>query len=410
VPPSESPRPLSAPPAAPTGVSAILAAALSSASSPPIPLPGHAASAETLRPPAAEPLPASDPAHRAAAEAPSQAVSDGAPRPSGWSQAPGPSSRPRGRTQRWAPWALLALGVGLGAALLLRATSSGPADAARPAAGERVSSVPAPREIRDPASQAAAGSKPAASAVPDARSAAPSDVSASATLAARELRDEQLLGLFALEPRAKLPSCAERLGASARRHADDSPAKSRAQLLAARRELVRGKNDEAYRLLCSATAHWSANTAAWQALGELSLHMGDADQARHATERALKNKPTDRGLLGTLGDAWVLLGDLQRSRALWARSVPGNGKDTERMRRLATLFDGIGQRQLRASGYGAALVFYRRAAVLSAGAQASSVGMGEALRGLNRREAAGAWQGRVESAFAGDSASPSSLP
>ena len=72
------------------------------------------------------------------------------------------------------------------------------------------------------------------------------------------------------------------------------------------------------------------------------------------------------------GDALALLGNLERSRQLWARSAKVQGDGAERTRRLAALFGAIADRKLKSWSYGGALSYYRRAAVLSAGSQGPS--------------------------------------
>jgi tetratricopeptide (TPR) repeat protein len=196
------------------------------------------------------------------------------------------------------------------------------------------------------------------------------------------------------------------LSPSARRQLRKDPRKSQTELKAARRELVRGNNEKALLLLCSATGHFAANVGAWQTLAELSLHQGDAEQAKQAVEQALKRKPNDPTLLGILGDAFALLGDLKRSRSLWAQSAKVTGSEAERARRLAAAFGANGDRQLRAWSHGGALVYYRRAAVLSAGSHASSVGMGEALRRLGQTQAQAAWVARASNIAPPDARSP----
>lgn len=214
-------------------------------------------------------------------------------------------------------------------------------------------------------------------------------------LVGAHLADEELLQLFKLERRAQLPSCAERLGASAREYTGASPGKSQAALKAARRELLRGNNAEAQQLLCSATLHFPDNVAAWRALADLELHLGDAARAEQAIEQALKRNPADTSLLATLGDIKAVRGDLAQSRALWTKGVRGSGSDPESVQRLAQQFASLGQRKLRDWSYGAALVQFRRAVVLSQGAQAPSSGMAEALRSLGQPAAALAWADRV---------------
>ncbi|HKO92088.1 MAG TPA: hypothetical protein VJU61_13085, partial [Polyangiaceae bacterium] len=161
------------------------------------------------------------------------------------------------------------------------------------------------------------------------------------------------------------------------------------------RWLLRGNTTEAQRLLCSATAHSASNIAAWRELAELTLQLGDAAQAKQDIEQALKRKPNDAVLLGLLGDAQAMLGDLAQSRALWAKSLRASASDAPSARRLAQQFASIGERKLHETSYGPALAQYRRAVVLSLGDTLPSAGMGEALRLLGQPQAALAWSERA---------------
>jgi tetratricopeptide (TPR) repeat protein len=337
-------------------------------------------------------------------------------RVSGWSQAPAPFPEPRSRARLASALGSLALAASIAAVLWVRGDlpglSFGSLDSAALTARkltppgarpEPAAAAHAALDQRD-AGAASAASVPATNA--GARAAADAGrepESETPSLRDPKSRDDELLELFALERRPRLPSCAERLGASAREHTGDSPEKARAQLKAARRELMRGNNDDAQLLLCSATAHYPANLAAWQALAELALHLGDGTLAKQAVGEALKRKPSDPTLLGIAGDAEALLGHLQQSRELWARSVSFPAivaaPAAERPGKLAELFAAVGDRKLHSWGYGAALVNYRRAVVLSAGASpnagGASAGMAESLRLLGQPNAALAWSDRA---------------
>jgi len=337
-------------------------------------------------------------------------------RVNGWSQAPGVASirKPLGRAAFASVLALLTLAGVVGSALLLRPAphGSGASLASAPAASRDSTGLPQPRAA---AVQAAPRAPPPLADLADGGSGEPADAGAmpasagraaasaavlvvaptSFDVAARELQDAELRLLFALERRVQLPSCAERLGSSARLHTGAAPDKSQAQLQAARRELLRGNNAEAQRLLCSATAHFPNNVAAWQTLAELALHLGDGEHARQAIEQALKRRPNDSTLLGLQGDSAALLGDLAQSRALWAKSLHVSARDPQSTRRLAQQFASIAARRLHDWSYGAALVQYRRAAVLSRGDAELSAGMGEVLRLLAQPQAALAWADRA---------------
>jgi tetratricopeptide (TPR) repeat protein len=330
-------------------------------------------------------------------------------RVSGWSQAPAAFPEPRSRARLASVLGSMALAAAVAAVLWVRGDLPGLSF------GSLDSAALSARNLTPPSASPAPAA--AAQAVPERRDAgapsAPQVRSPQAADAGREpesetpsshdpkLRDDELLELFALERRTRLPSCAERLGASAREHTGNSPEKARAQLKAARRELMRGNNDDAQLLLCSATAHYPANLAAWQALAELALHLGDGALAKQAVGEALKRKPSDPTLLGIAGDAEALLGNLQRSRELWARSVSFPAivaaPAAERAGKLAEVFGAVADRKLHSWGYGSALVNYRRAVVLTAGGSAAgaSAGMAESLRLLGQPAAALAWSDRA---------------
>jgi hypothetical protein len=358
-------------------------------------------------------------------------------RPSGWSQVPASSQQqPRKRAALASVVATFALSGALGAVLWLR---SGSQDSALPvtaalAAPRAPEAAPAPPMLPpEPAAVPPAAVPPAAvppaavppaavasavppeavppaavpspdtgaAALPAATAAVPEApklaLEASSPLEAAQLGDAQLLELFALERRVQLPTCSERLGASARPHTGVSFDKSQAALKAARRELMRGNNAEAQQLLCSATLQFPDNVAAWQALADLALHLGDGTRAEEAIEQALKRKPGDLGLLASQGDIAAVLGNLAQSRALWAKGAGGSAGDPGSVRRLAQQFAALGERKLHDWSYGAALVQYRRAVVLSRGDPGPSAGMGEALRLLGQPQAALAWADRAAS-------------
>jgi serine/threonine protein kinase len=326
-------------------------------------------------------------------------------RTSGWSQPPGAASaRPRKRTVVASLLATLTLAGAVATALLLRPSpnlwsatafwsgSHHSSEPQRAAATPPREPAPVPQSPVVDAGASADGGLPSASAVPPPASA---ELAAAPAWHTAKLGDDQLRLLFGLERRVQLPDCRERLGASLRLHKGASPKKSQAQLKAARRQLVRGNTTEAQRLLCSATAHFANNVAAWQALAELTLQLGDAARAKLAIEQALERRPKDSTLLGLLGDAEAVLGDLAQSRALWAKSLRVSADDAESTRRLAQKFASVGARKLHDWNYGSALAQYRRAVVLSLGDAAPSAGMGEALRRLGQPQAALAWAERA---------------
>jgi eukaryotic-like serine/threonine-protein kinase len=317
-------------------------------------------------------------------------------RPSGWSHAPPRSAQRSRRSRRGVLGGLLAtaaLASAVSVALWLRPQSLEALFAAPPpAAAARGSALalparaePTPR-AEPPVASPEAGHTALA---PGAALAAVGESGAGMHGVSARLSDAQLVQLFALEPRQQLPGCSERPGARGR-----DAGRSRADLKAARSELQRGHNDKAQRLLCSATARSPSNLAAWQSLAELSLQLGDGARAKQVLEQALKQKPGQPALLGMLGDAWALLGDLQQSRALWAQSLPDAAGREQPAAQLAQVFAGLAERKQRSWSHASALVYYRRAAVLSGGELGPSQGMSASLRRLSRIDAAEAWAAR----------------
>jgi tetratricopeptide (TPR) repeat protein len=231
----------------------------------------------------------------------------------------------------------------------------------------------------------------------------PSPAPASSDFDAPTLDDAQLIQLFALEDRKELPTCVERLGDSAARYSGSDPRQSVLQVKAARRELMRGKSDDAHQFFCGATAHDPRNVTAHQGLAELLLQLGDPAQARATAERALEHAPDNKEVIALRGDALALLGDLATSRQLWLSTLPEKGSTEERTRRLASTYRVLGDRALRASGFGTARSLYRRSVILSSGSYAPSIGLSEALLWLGHRRAALVWSERTARAFPKDS-------
>jgi tetratricopeptide (TPR) repeat protein len=231
----------------------------------------------------------------------------------------------------------------------------------------------------------------------------PTPAPASSDFDAPSLDDAQLIELFALEDRKELPTCVDRLGDTGSRYTGSDPRQSVLQLKAARRELMRGKADDAHQFFCGATAHDPGNVAAQQGLAELLLQLGDPAQAKATAERALEHAPDDTEVIALRGDALALLGDLATSRELWLSTLPEKGSEQDRTRRLASSYRLLGDRALRASGFGNARSFYRRSVILTSGSFAPSIGLSEALLWLGHRRAALVWAQRTARAFPKDS-------
>jgi hypothetical protein len=282
-------------------------------------------------------------------------------------------------------------------------SASAPPDAVRaPAEDERsegAESAVAPPAVAKPLDEGSLSEKsvderPAARALVEPARVEPGDVEPGDV----ELGDDALTALFHLEPRVELSSCAERVATLPEPHGGKHFERSVTQLRAARQALVRGNQDEAYTLLCSATAHCLANPPAWLDLAQLSLQLGDAERAAWAIEQSTQVTAASRTLIGLRGDVAARLGDLDRARALWRQSavVAGQSPSDDR---LIERFVAAGDRQLRAFDAAGALAQYRRAAVLSAGGETASRGMSTALGRLRQSSAERAWAERVQRTF-----------
>ncbi len=254
---------------------------------------------------------------------------------------------------------------------------------------------------RQPAAEADAGAPPAAAPAARARTDAGAADSGATALEAPPLRldgdqldDSRLAAAFALEPSGLIEPCqAERGG---RRHRRPSARRSDVLLRAARKARAVGDLDEALRLACSATAASAGNVSAWHELAELALSKGDLAAARAAAESALQRRPRDRALLGLLGDVLARGGDIAKSRELLRRSLRLTGTRAEQDAKLIRSFTKGGEKLLLQLQPERALLYFRRVAVLTQASRAASEGMRDALFSLGHREAARAWNDRVE--------------
>jgi tetratricopeptide (TPR) repeat protein/serine/threonine protein kinase len=343
---------------------------------------------------------------------------------SGWARALGLGSGGAGRTRTVLAGAAacVALAGAVLLVLLLRRTSAEsdaeltvePTAAAPQPTAPGETGAAAARTADAPASDipAAADAPPAADAGAPQADAEPAVAPAATALSglnAPQLSDAQLSQLFALEQREDVPSCPERAApagkAAKAKKTTAKDSKEAARLLkVARTELKRKKAnvEKAHGLLCRATGHDPANWQAQQALAEVSLQLGNAAQAQAAAEKALARKPEDVTLLGLLGDAQALTGDLPGSRQSWLRGARGQGPEPERMRALAGTYRKLADRVARGSSYPLACALYRRALVLTEGSYAPSIGLAEALRALRQPRAALAWAERAAQAFPKD--------
>ncbi len=343
---------------------------------------------------------------------------------SGWARALGlgGGGTGRGRTLLAGAAACVALAAAVLLVLLLRRSptdgdlqlSDEPGAAAQrePEAPSEPGATTAPSsdEAAGPASAAAdAGASPSAGeqeAAQEQAKAAAAPLADPAGLNAPQLSDAQLSQLFALEQYEDVPSCPERPASKSKSKKNAAKeAKEAARLLKVARAELKRKNAnarKAHGYLCRATSHDPANWQAQQALAEVSLQLGNGALAQAAAEKALARKPEDVTLLGLLGDALALTGDLPGSRQAWLRSVRGKGPEPERMRALAGTYRKLADRVARGSSYPLACALYRRALILTEGSYAPGIGLAESLRALRQPKAALAWAERAAKAFPKD--------
>jgi predicted Zn-dependent protease len=223
-----------------------------------------------------------------------------------------------------------------------------------------------------------------------------------ADFTAAKLDDSQLVVLFALEGRSTLPTCAERLGDSLRKYSGNDMARSMQQVKAARKKLADGDAHAAHELACSAVAHSPRNPLAQRTLADLALSLGDPVQAKAAVERALAQTPKDKSLAAMRGDVLALMGDIAGSRSIWLRNAVARGNNVTRTKKLVSAYRKAGEKALATSNWADAATYFRRAVVLTHGAFAPSLGLSEALLGLNHSNAALVWAERAARAFPKD--------
>jgi tetratricopeptide (TPR) repeat protein len=231
---------------------------------------------------------------------------------------------------------------------------------------------------------------------------APSPTDA-ADFAAPRLDDSQLVVLFALEGRGPAPSCTERLGESAGKFSGKDMRRSQQQVKAARHELAQGDAAAAHDLACGAVAHFPKNPQAQRVLADVALRLGDPAQAKAAVDLALGLAPKDKSLMALRGDVLALMGDIAGGRAMWLRTAPPRGSKAARTKRLVTAYRKAGDKALASSDWIDAATYFRRAVVLTNGSFAPSLGLSEALLGLDRSRAGLVWAERAAQAFPKDS-------
>jgi serine/threonine protein kinase/tetratricopeptide (TPR) repeat protein len=257
-------------------------------------------------------------------------------------------------------------------------------------------SMKAPERAPDDAVAAGPTSEPK----PAADAPSPTDA---ADFAAPRLDDSQLVVLFALEGRGPAPSCAERLGDSASKFSGKDMRRSQQQVKAARHELAQGDATAAHELACGAVAHFPKNPQAQRILADVALQLGDPAQAKAAVDLALGLAPKDKSLMALRGDVLALMGDIAGGRAMWLRTAPPRGSKAARTKRLVTAYRKAGDKALASSDWTDAATYFRRAVVLTNGSFAPSLGLSEALLGLDRSRAGLVWAERAAQAFPKDS-------
>jgi serine/threonine protein kinase/tetratricopeptide (TPR) repeat protein len=259
-----------------------------------------------------------------------------------------------------------------------------------------------PAAVPTPSAAPDAGADPAEHGARSSSSASPSRAGA-ADFTAPTLDDSQLVVLFALEGRATLPTCAERLGASIEKYSGNDMLRSTLQIKAARKKLAEGDVLGAHELACSAVAHSPRNPAAQRTLADLALQLGDPAQAKTAVDRALAQTPKDKGLTARRGDVLAVMGDIAGGRSIWLRGAVAKGNKAARTKKLVQAYRKAGDKALATSDWAEAAAYFRRAVVLTHGAFAPSLGLSEALLGLDRSSAALVWAERAAQAFPKDS-------
>jgi tetratricopeptide (TPR) repeat protein len=257
------------------------------------------------------------------------------------------------------------------------------------------------------------GSSPSAADAPDAAAAMTPTPEAehppepqqahAADFASAKLDDSQLVVLFALEERAALPSCEERLGDSVDKYSGNDTRRSQLMIKAARRQLAKADAKAAHELACSAVAHNPRYAQAQRNLAELALALGDPTLAKTAVDRALALAPKDKGILALRGDVLALMGDIVGSRSTWLRTGPASGSKATRTKRLVAAYKKLGDKALAASNWVQAATYFRRAVILTHGNLSQSLGLSEALLGLDHSRAALVWAERAAQALPKDS-------
>lgn len=262
-----------------------------------------------------------------------------------------------------------------------------------PAANVAPASMKAPDAPPDGALPPGASEPPPATDAPQAQA---------SDFAAPKLDDSQLVVLLALEAGGPAATCAERLGTAEKPTGKDMRL-SQQQAKAARRQLDQGDVNAGHELACSAVAHHPGNAQAQRSLADAALRLGDPAQAKAAVDVALSLAPKDKSLMALRGDILALMGDIGGARAMWLRTGPARGSKATRTKRLVTAYRKAGDKALASSDWADAATYFRRAVVLTNGSFVPSLGLSEALLGMDRSRAGLVWAERAAQAFPKDS-------
>jgi tetratricopeptide (TPR) repeat protein len=102
------------------------------------------------------------------------------------------------------------------------------------------------------------------------------------------------------------------------------------------------------------------------------------------------------------GDVLAVMGDIAGGRSIWLRGATVKGSKAVREKRLVAAYRKAGEKALATSDWAEAAVYFRRAVVLTHGSFAPSLGLCEALLGLDHSRAALVWAERAARALPKD--------
>jgi tetratricopeptide (TPR) repeat protein len=196
------------------------------------------------------------------------------------------------------------------------------------------------------------------------------------------------------EPNQSTPDCDALLGPDAPRGRNAGAALE--QIGTARRELVRGKLDDALRTYCRGHLWDVDNVTLLVELGRATLMSGDAERAAGYAQRAAKLSPHNTQIKWLVGDAAARRGQVEKARAAF---VAARGADADQR----GVYEGLSRGELsdaesvlKRQDYRTAERLFRRAAILDLKSAAASAGLARSLLGLKQVAAALAWAKRAE--------------